>query len=304
MIEVKHLIKRYGTHTAVDRISFEAKRGEIVGLLGPNGAGKTTTMRILTGFMPPTEGTVKVAGFDVLENSLEVRRRVGYMPERVPVYPDMTVRGFVAFWANLRGIKNKTGAVEKVLERFGLSDRRDKLVRSLSKGLRQRLGLAQALVHNPEVVILDEPTIGIDPKQVIEVREYVRSLKNDHTVLFSSHILSEVQQVCDRVIIIHKGRIVASGTPESLSKQMKPGVHLYVALSGKPKDELLRLLKKLPKVETVQEQGEGFVIGSSKNADIRAAVSGLIAEHRLALLEMRPVELSLEDIFLNLVDKG
>jgi ABC-2 type transport system ATP-binding protein len=304
MIEVKNLVKRYGTNTAVDHLSFEAKKGEIVGLLGPNGAGKTTTMRILTGFIPPTEGSVKVSGFDVLDDSLEVRRRVGYMPERVPVYPDMTVRGYVMFWANLRGVKQPAKAVDTVLERFSLKDRNNQLVRSLSKGLRQRLGLAQALVHNPEVVILDEPTIGIDPQQVIEVREYVRSLKDKHTVLFSSHILSEVEQICDRVVIIHKGRVVASGTPESLSKQMRPGVHLYVALGGRSKGELKGMLKRLPKVDNVREQGEGFIVSSSDNSDIRADVSALISEHRLSLLEMRPMELTLEDIFLNLVEKG
>jgi ABC-2 type transport system ATP-binding protein len=191
-----------------------------------------------------------------------------------------------------------------VLERFSLTDRKKQLVRSLSKGLRQRLGLAQALVHNPEVVILDEPTIGIDPKQVIEVRDFVKSLREKHTVLFSSHILSEVELICDRVVIIHKGRVVASGTPEHLSKQMRPGVHLYVAVGGRSKAEMKGMLKRIKGVDDIREQGEGFLLSSTNNDDIRAEVTALIAEHRLALLEMRPLELTLEDIFLNLVEKG
>lgn len=304
MIEVKNLVKRYGTFAAVNNISFEAAPGEIVGLLGPNGAGKTTTMRILTGFMPPSEGSVKVDGFDVLQESMAVRQRVGYMPERAPVYLDMTVQNYLTFWAKLRGIKQPKQQVDHMLERFSLSDRRNKLVRSLSKGLRQRLGLAQALVHNPPVVILDEPTIGIDPQQVIEVRETVRALRENHTVLFSSHILSEVEQVCDRVIIIHKGKVMASGTPQQLAKKYKPGVHLYVNLSGRSKPELLRLLESLPKVDGVREQNDGFVLSSRKDADLRADVSSLITQQRLTLLEMRPIEVTLEDIFLNIVDKG
>jgi ABC-2 type transport system ATP-binding protein len=304
MIEVKHLVKRYGTYTAVNNISFEAAPGEIVGLLGPNGAGKTTTMRILTGFMPPSEGSVKVEGFDVLQDSLAVRQRVGYLPERAPVYLDMTVQGYLTFWAKLRGMKKPDKQVDQMLERFSLGDRRNKLVRSLSKGLRQRLGLAQALVHNPPVVILDEPTIGIDPQQVIEVRETVRALRENHTVLFSSHILSEVEHVCDRVIIIHKGKVMASGTPQQLAKKYKPGVHLYVSLSGRNKEEIRGLLARLGKVETIREQGEGFVLSSRKDADLRADVNTLITQQHLTLLEMRPVEVTLEDIFLNIVDKG
>ena len=303
MIEVKQLVKRYGPVTALDHISFEAKPGEIVGLLGANGAGKTTTMRILTGFMPPTEGTARIAGFDVLTDSMEVRRRVGYLPERVPVYPDMTVEGYVLFWANLRGLKNAKQRVHSVLQRFDLMDRRYKLVRSLSKGLRQRLGLAQALVHDPAVVILDEPTIGIDAQQVIEVRNTVRSLREAHTVLFSSHILTEVEQVCDRVVILHQGRVVASGSTDILSKQMKPGTHLYVALQGKKKNEIRKLLEKLDGVTGVREHEAGFVLSSDANTDLRATLSEMIAAQRLTLLEMRPMETTLEDIFLNLVGK-
>ncbi len=304
MIEVKQLVKRYGPVTALDQISFEAKSGEIVGLLGANGAGKTTTMRILTGFMPPTEGTARIAGFDVMTDSMEVRRRVGYLPERVPVYLDMTVEGYVKFWANLRGVKHPKDSVTRVLQRFDLLDRRYKLVRSLSKGLRQRLGLAQALVHDPPVIILDEPTIGIDAEQVIEVRNIVRSLREQHTVLFSSHILTEVEQVCDRVVILHQGRVIASGTTDILSKQIQPGTHLYVALQGKNKGEIRALLEKLPGVTNVREHEAGFILSSAPNIDLRAAVTDLIATQRLSLMEMRPMETTLEDIFLNLVGKG
>lgn len=303
MIEVKQLVKRYGPVTALDHISFEAKPGEIVGLLGANGAGKTTTMRILTGFMPPTEGTARIAGFDVLMDSMEVRRRVGYLPERVPVYPDMTVEGYVTFWANLRGLKKAKQRVHTVLQRFDLMDRRHKLVRSLSKGLKQRLGLAQALVHDPAVVILDEPTIGIDAQQVIEVRNTVRSLREAHTVLFSSHILSEVEQVCDRVVILHQGRVVASGSTDILSKQLQPGTHLYVALRGKKKADIQSMLEKLDGVTGVREQGQGFILSSEANTDLRPTVSEFIAAQKLTLLEMRPMDTTLEDIFLNLVGK-
>lgn len=207
MIEVHQLTKRYGNFTAVENLSFSAQRGEIVGLLGQNGAGKTTTMRLLSGYMPPSSGTARLAGFDLLDEPYEVRQRVGYLPERVPVYPDMTVEGFVLFWARLRSTPQPHQRVRQVLEQFDLWGRRRQLIRNLSKGLRQRLGLAQTLVHNPEIIILDEPTIGIDPQQVIEVRQIVRELRHQHTVLFSSHILSEVEQVCDRVIILHGGHI-------------------------------------------------------------------------------------------------
>lgn len=304
MIEVEHLSKRYGVHLAVDRISFNAQPGEIVGLLGPNGAGKTTTMRILTGFMPPSEGSARVAGFDVLEESLAVRQRVGYMPERVPIYPDMTVQEYVTFWARLRGVKKHREQVYTVLERVNLIDRRHKLIRSLSKGLRQRLGLAQTLVHNPEVVILDEPTIGIDPQQVIEVRESVYQLGKDHTVLFSTHILSEAEQVCDRVVIIHKGRVLAEGKPDELRQKLQPGLHLFVLVGGASAEDVQRVLESVPGLAGIQAQGSGFSLRAEPETDIRPYVSERVAQAGYALLEMRPVAMTLEDIFLDIVGKG
>ncbi|MEO8610304.1 MAG: ABC transporter ATP-binding protein [Chloroflexota bacterium] len=303
MIEVQNLTKRYGNHPAVDNISFEAQAGEIVGLLGPNGAGKTTTMRILTGFMPPSEGSAKIAGFDVMSDSIEVRKRVGYLPEHVPVYPDMTVKGYVKFWAELRGVKNARKQADRVLEQVQLYDRRNTLVRNLSKGMRQRLGLAQALVHDPQVVILDEPTIGIDPQQVIEVRESVRQLGEKHTVLFSTHILSEAEQVCDRVVIIHKGHIVAQGAPATLRKQLQPGGHLYVEVGGADEASARRLLESIDGVELVQSKGSGYTLRTREGLDIRADVSQHVIGAGYALLEFRPTAMTLEDIFLDVVSR-
>jgi ABC-2 type transport system ATP-binding protein len=304
MIEVKGLTKRYGDRLAVDHLSFSAKPGEVLGLLGPNGAGKTTTMRMLTGYMPPTEGTASIAGFDILEDSMEARRRVGYLPERVPLYPDMTVRGYVTFWAQLRGMRRPRKQVDSVLKRVHLLDRQNQLVRNLSKGLRQRLGLAQALVHNPAVIILDEPTIGIDPQQVIEVRESVRSLGKDHTVLFSTHILSEAEQVCDRVLIINQGRIVAQGKPADLRRQLEPKTQLHVVIGGASSKQARQLLKDIPGVQSVEREGEGFTLTVEANHDIRAEVSSHVMNAGYTLLEMRQATTTLEDIFLEVVGKS
>lgn len=302
MIEARALTKRYGAHLALDDVSFNAAPGEILGLLGPNGAGKTTTMRILTGYMPPSSGTASVAGFDVLDDSMDVRRRVGYMPERVPIYPDMTVHGYVMFWARLRGVRKAKARVDEALERVRLTERRHSLLRNLSKGLVQRVGLAQALVHDPAVVILDEPTIGIDPQQVIEVREYVRQLGRDHTVLFSTHILSEAEQVCDRVIIINRGRLVAQGKPEALRRQLDPGDHIYVMVRGEVK-RVRGVLENVAGVERVETNGPGFSVRAKKGADIRARIAEAVAQANLPLLEMRPVAMMLEDIFLDIVGR-
>ncbi|MCC6895634.1 MAG: ABC transporter ATP-binding protein [Anaerolineae bacterium] len=303
MIEVQHLTKRYGNFLAVDNISFTAKSGEVVGLLGPNGAGKTSTMRMLTGFMPPTEGSAKIAGFDVQQDSIEVRKRVGYLPERVPIYPDMTVNDYVLFWARVRGVKNPKQQTAHVLTTVNLYDRRSTLVRNLSKGMRQRLGLAQALVHQPEVVILDEPTIGIDPQQVIEVRDSVRQLGQSHTVLFSTHILSEAEQVCDRVIIINKGKIIAQGAPDTLRKQLQKGDHLYAQISGANAAAASKLLGTISGVEGVSPQGEGYAIRVKPGKDVRGEVAQKVIEGGYRLLELRPVAMTLEDMFLDLVTK-
>ncbi len=302
MIEVKQLTKQYGSRLAVDRISFKAKEGEVVALLGPNGAGKTTTMRMLTGFLPPTSGRASIAGHDILDDSLEARRNVGYLPERVPVYPDMTVYGYLAFWAKLRGVRSPRRAVRAVLERVQLADRQSTLVRSLSKGMRQRLGLAQALVHDPPVIILDEPTIGIDPQQVIEVRDTVRQLGKDRTVLFSTHLLNEAEQVCDRVIIINKGRIVAQDNPAELRRKLQPELHLFVALGGGRGDGA-QLLRSIPGVAAVEAEGGGFNVRVKKGVDIRAELIDRALHAGFTIHEMRPVMLTLENIFLDIVGK-
>lgn len=302
MIEVQNLLKKYGDFTAVDRISFTAKKGEIVGLLGPNGAGKTTTMRILTGFMPPTAGTARIAGHDITADSMAARSAVGYLPERVPLYPDMTVEAYVAFWAQLRGVRRPKAQVEAVLKRVQLHDRRRTLIRNLSKGMRQRLGLAQALVHNPPVLILDEPTIGIDPQQVIEVREMMREFGSAHTVLLSTHILSEAEQVCDRVLIINQGRIVAQGKPSQLRQQFEPGEHLFVAMEGGHGSAAV-VLQHIAAVASVTPVEGGFQVRIKPKHDGRGAIFDAAVNAGWRLTEIRPISGALEDVFLELVER-
>ncbi len=303
MIEAQNLTKKFGDYTAVDHVSFQASPGEIVGILGPNGAGKTTTIRMLTSYMPPTSGTATIAGFDVLQDSMEVRKRVGYLPERVPLYPDMTVRGYVMFWAKLRGLRKPRARVDEVIEQVQLTSRANSLIRNLSKGMRQRLGIAQAIVHNPEVIILDEPTIGIDPQQVIEVRETVRHLGQQHTILLSTHLLSEAEQICDRVLILNAGRVVASGAPAGLRQQLQTGQHLYVAVGGADAERASHLLESIPGVLTVQPQGEGYNLRVEAGLDIRADVAESVLRAGYTLLELRPVAMTLEDIFLDIVGR-
>jgi ABC-2 type transport system ATP-binding protein len=301
MIEVEHLTKRYGAFTAVADMTFHAESGEILGFLGPNGAGKTTTMRILTGYMPPSDGTARVAEYDVFTDSMEVRRRVGYLPETVPLYPDMTVRGYVRYVADLRDVKNAGDRVNDVLKTVGMYDRRDSLIRSISKGMRQRVGLAQALVHDPAVLILDEPTIGLDPHQTLEVRDLVRTLGRSHTILFSTHILSEAEQVCDRVIIIDQGQLVAIDSPQTLRDRLQRGGRLFVRVGGDiPADVVQQLLKQVAAVKQVELYADGYTITASANADIRSRLAEAVIGAGWPLLELRPLAVSLEDIFLEL----
>jgi len=301
LIEANQLSKTYGNFTALAGISFAAKHGEILGFLGPNGAGKTTTMRILTGYMPPTSGTAKVAGYDVVEESLEVRRRVGYLPETVPLYPEMSGREYLSFMGSLRRVEDLDTRVEEVLEQVGLEERRDSLIGNLSKGLRQRVGLAQALLHRPEVLILDEPTIGLDPAQIIEVRDLIRELGRERTVLLSTHILSEAQQICDRVLIINKGRLVAEDTPANLSAQLAGADRIRVRSSAQAAD-LAALLKGVPGVESVElAREEGIVeVTSTPGRDLRPTLARRIVEADLDLLELTTAGFSLESIFLQL----
>ena len=300
MIRVEGLTKDYGFRRAIDNLTFDAQKGEIVGFLGPNGAGKTTTMRILCGFMPPTSGKAEVAGHDVIEESLEVRRKVGYVPETVPLYPDMTVFEYLKFMADLRRLPDAENRVDEILEKLSLVDRAEGYIGNLSKGLRQRVGLAQALVHNPEVLILDEPTIGLDPAQIIEVRHLIRELGREHTVLLSTHILSEAQQVCNRVMIINKGRIVAEDTPEMLQARLAGAQRVIVRVSG-DSDGLDSVIRKVPGVTQVGKIEDGKIeFETEPGRDPSPEVARAIVNAGYSLLEFRPVGMSLEDIFLQL----
>ncbi len=301
MIDVQHLTKRYGSFTAVDDISFEARSGEVLGFLGPNGAGKTTTMRILTGYMPPTAGRATVAGWDVFEDSIEARKHTGYLPETVPLYPDMTARGYLDFVADLRRLPRRREKVRAALERVGLEERADSLIRNLSKGMRQRLGLAQAIIHSPEVLILDEPTIGLDPHQVIEVRQLVRDLGKHHTVMFSTHILSEAEQVCDRVLIIEQGRIVAEGAPQTLRDDLGRGGRVYLRLATRQGNEkVVEAVRRVGGVEDVTPEGDGYLVRLAAGRDVRADIAAAVMSAGGRLIELRPWAMTLEDIFLEL----
>jgi ABC-2 type transport system ATP-binding protein len=303
LIEVHDLTKRYGTFPALDGVNFSTKEGEIVGFLGPNGAGKTTTMRILTGYMPPTSGKATVAGFDVVTESIDARSNIGYLPETVPLYPDMTVLGYVEFMAEMRGLggRKKRKAAQNALERVDLAHRSSSLVRSISKGMRQRLGLAQAIVHDPPVLILDEPTIGLDPQQVRDVRQLVRALAKEHTVLFSTHILSEAEQICDSLIIINHGKIVAQGSPTQLRDRLQISGRVFVRSRG-PANKLLPALQKVPGVESVEVYQDGVAVRSKNFKEIRPALADAVHNAKLELLELRPLATSLEDIFLEVTD--
>jgi len=300
MIQVTGLIKDYGARRALDSISFHANQGEIVGFLGPNGAGKTTTMRILTGYMPPTGGEVTVAGYDVVEESLEVRRRVGYLPETVPLYTEMTALEYLKFMADLRHIPNAEERAYETLESVNLHDRANSYIGTFSKGMRQRVGLAQALIHRPEVLILDEPTIGLDPTQVVEIREVIREIGKDRTVLFSTHILTEAQQICDRVLIINKGKIVAEDTPENLQSRLVGSQRVVLRVRGEA-DDLPAKIKKIKGVRDVEGKADGSVeFEFSAGQDVRPQVAKTVIQGGYDLLEMRPVGMSLEEIFLEL----
>ena len=307
MIEVQDLTKTFGERTAVDHISFAVNKGEILGFLGPNGAGKTTTMRMLTSFMPATSGTARIAGFDVFDNSLEVRRHIGYLPENPPVYPDMTVESYLDFVARIKGVpaEKRTQRVTDALEKTNITDKRDELIKRLSRGYKQRVGLAQALVHDPDVIILDEPTVGLDPKQIIEVRRLIKNLAGSHTIVLSTHILPEVSMTCDRVVIINKGKIAAVDTPQNLTSQLKGGqrIRVEVQASEQPLREVLAQIPGASRVQIEAAPLTGHVLATIEAAegkDIRSAIAARIVEKGWPLFELKGVSLSLEDIFLEL----
>lgn len=304
MIQVNGLIKDYGARRALHSISFDANQGEIVGFLGPNGAGKTTTMRILTGYMPPTDGTALVAGYDVVEESLEVRKRVGYLPETVPLYMDMTALEYLKFMAELRHIPNAEDRALETLEQVNLSDRANGFIANFSKGMRQRVGLAQALIHRPEVLILDEPTIGLDPAQVVEIRNVIREIGKDRTVLLSTHILSEAQQICDRVLIINKGSIVAEDTPENLQSRLVGSQRVVLRVRG-DSDGLDATVKKIKGTRSIEvKDAETVEFEFSSGQDVRPQVAKAVIQAGYELIEMRPVGMSLEEIFLELTQEN
>jgi len=300
MINAVGLTKYYGQNCAVKDLTFNAKRGEILGFLGPNGAGKTTTMRILTGFMPPSSGTVTIGGFDVIDQSLEVRRMVGYLPESVPLYQDMRVYDYLKFMGQLRKLDDLDAHVEKVLEEVDMLERADSYISKLSKGMRQRVGLAQALIHEPEVLILDEPTIGLDPAQIIEVRKLIKQIGKEKTIMLSTHILSEAQQICDRVLIINRGELVAEDSPENLQQKILGKRKVTVQLAGDPQ-KALPYLQKIEEISsaTINEKGM-LVLESSGEVDIRPRVIATLTNAQQDILEIYSESLNLEDIFLEL----
>ncbi len=306
MIEVEHLVKSYGQARAVNDITFKVEKGEILGFLGPNGAGKTTTMRILTGYLPATGGTARIAGFDVFEQSLEVRKRIGYLPETPPLYPDMTVTGYLTFVARIKGVPTADipNRVAEAMRMATLTERKDELIKRLSRGFKQRVGIAQAIVHNPDVVILDEPTVGLDPNQIKEVRHLIKSLAGDHTIILSTHILPEVEMTCDRVVIINKGRIAAIDTTENLTMQLKGGERVRLQVKGSAED-LRRTLSGIEGVIKIDiNSSEDNLINadveSESGKDVRAHIATRVVGGGFDLLELRPVNLSLEDIFMQL----
>jgi len=300
MIEVEGLTKDYGARRAIDNLTFNARKGEVLGFLGPNGAGKTTTMRILTGYMPPTQGVARIAGFDVVAESLEVRKRVGYLPETVPLYPDMTVFDYLKFMADLRKLQNAEDRVDEVLEIVHMEQRSEGYIANLSKGMRQRIGIAQALLHQPDVMILDEPTIGLDPAQIIEVRNLIRHIGSERTVLLSTHILSEAQQLCDRVLIINKGRIVAEDTPERLQNRLTGAQRIAVRVLGDG-DGLEQEVNKIPGIIRSHPLPDGGLeVEAPPGQDIRPELARRVINAGFDLLELKSVGLSLEDIFMEL----
>ncbi len=307
MIEVQDLTKAYGSTLAVDHVSFTVNKGEILGFLGPNGAGKTTTMRILTGFMPATSGTARIAGFDVTTDSLDVRRHIGYLPEAPPVYPDMTVETYLDFVARIKNVpaERRAERITDALVKTNLVDKRNELIKRLSRGYKQRVGIAQALVHDPDVIILDEPTVGLDPKQIIEVRNLIKSLAGTHTILLSTHILPEVSMTCDRVVIINKGKIAAVDTPQNLTSQLKGGqrIRLEVQAPEAPLREVLAQVPGASRVQVEAARNDGHLtlnIEAAPGKDIRSQIAARIVEKGWGLYELRGVSLSLEDIFLEL----
>jgi ABC-2 type transport system ATP-binding protein len=310
VIEVEHVSKVYSGRKAVDDVSFKVEKGEVLGFLGPNGAGKTTTMRILTCYMPSTEGTARIAGYDVFEESIEVRKRIGYLPENPPLYPEMTVASYLNFVAKIKGTRanQRKAQVDDALGKCNLGDVRNRIIGKLSKGYKQRVGLAQALLNNPEVLILDEPTLGLDPKQIHEVRSLIKGLASSHTVILSTHILPEVSMTCNRVVIINKGKVVAMDTPEGLAHQMRGAERISLMVDG-PVESVRERLSGIDGVLSVEaadasgDKATAYTVECKLDSDLRRVLAAAVVSQGWGLLELRGVSMSLEDVFINLITK-
>lgn len=310
MIEIKNVSKKYGNFIAVDNISFNIKKGEIVGLLGPNGAGKSTTMNMITGFIEQTEGEIKVGGYDILKNPKQAKKQIGYMPEGVPLYNDLTVKEFVSYMADLKEVikKEKKDKVQKVIEQTDLRNVQNKLIKNLSRGYKQRVSLAGALVGDPEMLILDEPTVGLDPKQITEIRNLIKGLGKTHTIILSSHILSEISQICNKVIIINYGKIIAEDTPKNLEEKVKKQNQLSVTVEDKETkiEEVTKQIKGIKEMKLVKDNEDGtkeYVISVNENQDIRKEIFERYAKNNITIFELKKNEATLEDAFMKLIEE-
>ena len=310
MIKVENVTKKYGSFVAVDNISFEIGEGEIIGFLGPNGAGKTTTMSMITGFIEPTEGKIEIDGYDISKKAKKAKREIGYMPENVPLYNDLTVKEFVTYMAELKKVKGKEKKeeVQRVIKATQIDDVQNKLIKNLSRGYKQRVSMAGALVGNPKVLLLDEPTVGLDPKQVTEIRSLIKSLGKNHTVILSSHILSEISQICEKVIIINKGKIIAQDTPQNLEEKVQTENSLMVTVEDKENkfEEVIKNIDGVTNISLITKNADGTIKYSVKSAeekDVRKDVFEAAAKNGITILEIKKSEATLEDAFINLINK-
>ena len=311
MIEVKNVTKKYGSTVAVDDISFDVKDGEVVGFLGPNGAGKSTTMNMITGFIEPTSGQIIVNGNDISKKQKKAKKDIGYMPENVPLYYELTAKEFITYMAELKMVKRnvRKQEVQEVIKEVGLEEVQNKLIRNLSRGYKQRVSMAGALIGNPDVIILDEPTVGLDPKQITEIRNLIKKLGQKHTVILSTHILSEVSQICERVIIINKGKIIAIDTPENLEKATKEKNSISITVED-PKDNMQNLKEKIKEIETIEfkrDNNDGtkqYIVTSSSDVDLRKKLFEVLPKEEIVIFELKKTETTLEDAFIKLIDKA
>ena len=311
MIEVKNVTKKYGKFEAIKNISFEIKDGEIVGLLGPNGAGKSTTMNMITGYIEQTEGEIIINGFDTLKKPMKAKEQIGYMPEGVPLYADLTVKEFINYMAGLKKVdkKQKREKIEKIIKDMSLTGVQNKLIKNLSRGYKQRVSMAGALIGEPKILVLDEPTVGLDPKQITEIRKIIKDLGKTHTVILSSHILSEVSQICEKVIIINNGKIVAIDTPENLEKKVTGRNDIYVTVEDKD-NKILEVTKNIKEIETIElvaendDENKKYLISTSKDVDIRKTLFAEFAKANITIFEMKKSDVTLEDAFMNLIEGG